>query len=116
MKPRKTITRPKDDELRTMAAAKLSTDDIAARCGAGVHTVRKWMNEAGCQSDLKGWWNLPTTEPAQPAPEPTSKAALAEQFPFIQTRKIVTATGQVITMPHLSILATFDNTGIRSAA
>lgn len=106
MKPGKTIIRPTDKELRTMAADNMSTRDIAARCGAGVHAVRKWMNEAGCQSNLKGWWNLPTTEPAQPTPEPPTKGVLAKQFPFIQTRKVVTATGEKITMPQISMWAT----------
>jgi hypothetical protein len=98
-----TPTRPTDEALRTMVASKMTTVEIATHCRAGLHAVRRWLNAAGCNSDLKGGWHMPTLEPAQPAPKPTAKSVLHEQFPFIRTRKIASRNGTEITMPRISM-------------
>ncbi|ACM39151.1 hypothetical protein ACQZ4Q_01365 [Agrobacterium vitis] len=95
--------RPTDAELRTMAAARMTTADIAAHCGCGKHSARKWMNAAGCQSDRQGGWNIPSLDPAQPAPKPTGKSVLEEQFPFIRTHRVKTITGTIATLPAITM-------------
>ncbi|MUZ65306.1 hypothetical protein [Agrobacterium vitis] len=101
--PQNPVIRPTDIELRTMAAARMTTADIAARCGCGLHAARKWMNAAGCQSDRQGGWNIPSVDPSQPASQPTGKSVLEEQFPYIKTRRVETITGTIITMPHITM-------------
>lgn len=101
--PRKKVRRPPGDQLRRMAAQKMSTTDLSARFGITPQLTRKWMREAGCQSDANGWWHLPAVEPDQAAPPRTGKSVLAEQFPFIKTAPMETITGKTITMPSIGI-------------